>query len=84
MGAERMSGLVAGDEESYTAFQRLFDPVIEKLHPPFRRTPAHLADRHVRCAQLFSLHSFHVQNLMIRFLLALQQLQRQAAPRHAH
>ena len=46
-GVERMSGIVAGDEDSYRAFARLFDPVIESLHPPFRRTPAHLADRHV-------------------------------------
>lgn len=29
IGAERMSGIIAGDEESYTAFERLFDPVIE-------------------------------------------------------
>ena len=49
IGAPRMSGIVAGDEECYSAtgFQRLFDPVIERLHPPFRRNPPHLADRHV-------------------------------------
>jgi len=34
-----VSGLVAGDAESFTTFQEIFHPVIAKLHPAFRICP---------------------------------------------
>jgi len=37
-------GCVAGDEETYSVFAELFDPVIEKRHKGFKRTDKHKTD----------------------------------------
>ena len=37
-------GCVAGDEESYTDFADLFDPVIEARHNGFKKTDKHKTD----------------------------------------
>jgi hypothetical protein len=33
VGEHRMSGIVAGDEECFTSFKRLFDPVVDQAFP---------------------------------------------------
>lgn len=37
-------GCVAGDEESYTDFADLFDPVIEARHKGYKKTDKHKTD----------------------------------------
>ena len=37
-------GCVAGDEESYSTFADLFDPVIEKRFNGFKKTDSHKTD----------------------------------------
>ncbi|XP_033121064.1 arginine kinase-like [Anneissia japonica] len=37
-------GLLAGDEETYSVFAELFDPVIEEYHNGFKKTDNHVTD----------------------------------------